>query len=92
MANQLINSMSQTWNSGGTTFSAIKMNVTDTASHVNSLLQQWQVGGVDMFSVGKDGKGYFAGDVEIGGGDVIGLVNSRGATILVRPTGLIRLH
>lgn len=58
--------LTDTWNAGGTTFSAIKMNVTDTASAAASKLVQCQIGGTDRFTVGKDGGGYFAGDVGIG--------------------------
>ena len=58
--------LTDTWNAGGTTFSAIKMNVTDTASAAASKLVQCQIGGTDKFTVGKDGGGYFAGNVGIG--------------------------
>jgi hypothetical protein len=44
-----------TWNNGATTFTAIKMNVTDTASNVNSLLMDLQVGGSSLFNVTKGG-------------------------------------
>jgi hypothetical protein len=44
-----------TWNNGATTFTAIKMNVTDTASNAASKLMDLQVGGVSRFSVGKSG-------------------------------------
>ena len=42
MADQNLNNMTVTWNSGGTTFAAVKMNVTDTASAAASLLLQFQ--------------------------------------------------
>jgi hypothetical protein len=44
-----------TWNNGATTFTAIKMNVTDTASSASSLLMDLQVGGVSQLSVSKAG-------------------------------------
>jgi len=47
--------MADTWNAGGTTFTAIKMNVTDTASASASLLLDLQVGGSSQVSVRKDG-------------------------------------
>lgn len=47
--------MVDTWNNGATTFAAIKMNVTDTASAAGSLLMDLQVGGVSKASVRKDG-------------------------------------
>jgi len=47
--------MADTWNAGGTTFTAIKMNVTDTASAAASCLMDLQVGGSSRLSVGKAG-------------------------------------
>ncbi len=47
--------MVDTWNEGSTTFTAIKMNVTDTASAAASLLMDLQVGGTSKFSVSKAG-------------------------------------
>lgn len=44
-----------TWNSGGTTFTHLKANVTDTASAAASLLIDLQVGGASKFSVTKGG-------------------------------------
>jgi hypothetical protein len=58
--------LTDTWNAGGVTFNAIKMNVTDTASAAASRLVSLQVGGVERFGVRKDGQGYFAGNVGIG--------------------------
>lgn len=43
------------WNNVGTTFAAIRMNVTDTASQAGSMLIDLQVGGVSKFAVRKDG-------------------------------------
>jgi hypothetical protein len=43
------------WNSGGTTFTGIKSNVTDTASASASMIMDLQVGGVSQFTVRKDG-------------------------------------
>jgi hypothetical protein len=71
MADQNINNMTVTWNSGGTTFTAVKMNVTDTASAAASLLLQFQVAGSDKFSVRKDGKVTAAGDLSIAGSGTI---------------------
>ena len=47
--------MSDAWNDGGTTFTAIKMDVTDTASASGSLLMDLQVGSTSQFSVSKGG-------------------------------------
>ncbi|TPN11728.1 hypothetical protein [Mesorhizobium sp. B2-1-2] len=71
MADQNINNMTVTWNAGGTTFSALKMNVTDTASAAASLLLQLQVGGSDKFKVGKDGTITGAGGLSIAGSATI---------------------
>jgi hypothetical protein len=71
MADQNINNMTVTWNSGGTTFAGIKQNVTDTASAAASLLLQLQVAGSDKFSVRKDGKITGAGDLAIAGNGTI---------------------
>lgn len=50
--------MADTWNSAGTTFTAIKMDVTNTASAVGSKYLDLLVSGVSKFSVGKDAVGY----------------------------------
>lgn len=47
--------MDDTWNAGATTFTAIKMNVTNTASASASLLMDLQVGGTSKFAVTKAG-------------------------------------
>jgi len=50
-----VRDMTQTWNAGGVTFTALKLNITDTASAAASLLLDLQVGAVSKFSVRKDG-------------------------------------
>lgn len=45
----------QTWNSGGVTFTGALINVTDTASASGSLLQDWQIGGSSRAFLRKDG-------------------------------------
>lgn len=55
MTTMNIYDMVDTWNAGATTFTAIKMNVTDTASASGSLLLDLQVGGVSVFRVAKSG-------------------------------------
>lgn len=50
--------LAQTWNAAGTTFTALKMNVTDTASASGSLLIDLQVGGSSKFKVTKAGVAY----------------------------------
>jgi hypothetical protein len=71
MADQNINNMTVTWNSGGTTFDAVKMNVTDTASAAASRLLLLQVGGSDKFKVGKDGSVTTAGGLSVTGNSTI---------------------
>lgn len=55
MATQNIFDLSDTWNNVATTFTAIKMNATDTASAAGSLVIDLQVGGVSQFKVSKAG-------------------------------------
>lgn len=57
--------LTDTWNAGATTFNAIRMNVTDTASSVSSKLVTLRVSGTEHFSVTKAGVGYFSGNVGI---------------------------
>jgi hypothetical protein len=44
-----------TWNAGGVTFTALKYNITNTASAAGSLLLDLQVGGASQFKVDKAG-------------------------------------
>lgn len=55
-----------TWNTSGTP-TGIKLNITDTASNVNSLLLDLQVGGVSKFKVDKAGNVTAAGSLPGGG-------------------------
>lgn len=55
MATKPLSDLTATWNAAGTTFTAIKMNVTDTASAAGSALMDLQVGGVSQFKVSKAG-------------------------------------
>jgi hypothetical protein len=56
-------SSTATWNSGGTTFTHLKSNVTDTASTSASLLLDLQVASGSKFSVRKDGQLTLAGNI-----------------------------
>lgn len=68
--------LSQTWNAGAVAFSALKLNVTNTASASGSLLLDLQVGGVSQFKTYKDGtleipytsSGYSVGNVKTASG------------------------
>lgn len=48
-------SVTQTWNNAGVTFTALKANITDTASNAASMLMDLQVGGTSCVSARKDG-------------------------------------
>lgn len=80
--------MADTWNAGATTFTAIQMNVTDTASAAASKLLDLQVGGVSRFAVGKT-----SGAAYDGGADpYIRLTSSRGGAgsafdLMTNPNG-----
>lgn len=55
MTTQYIYDLTDTWNSSGTVFNGIKMNVTDSASAAGSRLFDLQKGGVTQFNVDKNG-------------------------------------
>lgn len=57
----------QTWNDAGVTFTADKINVTDTASAAASLLWDRQVGGTSKGKLGKDGTLTIAGPLDLSG-------------------------
>jgi len=67
-----------TWNSGGTTFTGLFWNFTDTASAAGSLLFDLQVGGVSKAKCTKAGTATFAGDLNVAGTAFLGSVNSLG--------------
>ena len=52
--------LADTWAASGTTFTGIKLNVTDAGSTAGSLLMDMQVGGVSKFRVAKTGDIYFS--------------------------------
>lgn len=56
--NGVASGLAQTWNAAGTTFTGLKLNVTDTASASGSLLIDLQVGGASKFKVTKAGVAY----------------------------------
>jgi hypothetical protein len=47
--------LAQTWNASGTTFTGFRLNVTNTASAVTSLLADIQLGGTTLLGVNRDG-------------------------------------
>ena len=56
ISTQPVNDMTDTWTNGATAYTAIKMNVTNTASAAASNLIDLQIGGTSFFKVQKDGK------------------------------------
>jgi hypothetical protein len=77
----IIDNLTATWNSGGTTFSALKMNVTDTASAAASLLLNLLVGGTEKFAVSK------AGDVRVNT-DKLTIAGATGNTVIAGTLGV----
>jgi hypothetical protein len=80
MANVPISNLTTTWNNVSTTFTGIKLNVTDTASASASLLMDLQLGGVSKFKVPKNGNPVFvvptSGALEVNGnGDGFRAIN-----------------
>jgi hypothetical protein len=71
MATQNIFNLTDTWNNVATTFTAIKMNATDTASAAGSALMDLQVGGASQFSVSKAGAVSTTGRVTVSGADSV---------------------
>lgn len=63
MATVNIYDMADTWNDVGTTFTAIKMDVTNTNSAAGSLLFDLQVGSSSRFAITKDGNVSLGEDV-----------------------------
>lgn len=61
-----IYNLTDIWNAAGTAFTAIKMNVTNTASAAASKLLDLQVGGVSQFSVDPSGNFTPKGNLVVG--------------------------
>jgi hypothetical protein len=76
MAKAYLYSLTDTWNSAGTTFTGIGLNVTDTASAAGSLLLDLQVGGSSKFRVTKAGVVTASG--QITAPDLLGFVTASG--------------
>ena len=71
----------QTWNAGAVVFTAVKLNVTNTASAAASLLLDLQVGGVSQFKVNKVGQLTGIGGMLVSG-FVVGNPTGVGITIV----------
>lgn len=70
-ANTPILDLSQTWNNAAVNFSGLRLNVTDNASFVSSLLVDFQIGGSSKFSVSKAGRVVIATDLWITSGSSV---------------------
>lgn len=57
----------QTWNAGAIPFTALRVNITDTASNASSKLADLQIGGVSKFVVDKSGNVVISGDLTVQG-------------------------
>jgi hypothetical protein len=100
MPTQPIYALTDTWNAGGTTFTGIGMNVTDTASAAGSLLLDLQVGGTSQFKVSKDGA-LFATKVNLAATQAADSIGTRGVpqnsqsaayTLVIEDAGKHILH
>jgi hypothetical protein len=89
-----------TWNAGGTTFTGIELNVTDTASAAGSLLIDLQLGGTSRFSITKGGA-LFATSVNLTATQAADSVGTRGVpqnsqsaayTLVIEDAGKHILH
>lgn len=89
----IINALTDTWNNVATTFTAIKMDVTDTTSAAGSKLIDLLVGASSKFSVGKDGSvtaaGAYSGTTAAFSGATLN-VNGTSATITFNSATLSR--
>lgn len=74
---QPILDLAQTWNASGVTFTALKLNVTNTASAAGSKLIDLQLGAATKFSVDKDGI-----LIAVGASIGTGSVNSTGGVVI----------
>jgi hypothetical protein len=85
MANVPISNLTTTWNNVSTTFTGIKLNVTDTASAEGSLLMNLQVGGGTRAQITKTGRLFLSGSAS-GAGDLF-FFNADGSTFAISASG-----
>ena len=92
--------IAQTWNNGAQQFTAVRLNVTNTASAATSMLLDLQVGGVSQFKVSKAGAITALGALDLGSLVLLGNLTMRlalnvsvgniatsGSTALLTPAG-----
>lgn len=84
--------ITQTWNNGAVTFTALKVNATDTLSAATSLLADLQIASASKFSVDKTGKITHAGDLATAGNAAItGTLGVTGNTTVTQITASTKL-
>ncbi len=89
--------VTQTWNSGATVFTGIKLNVTNTASNSSSLLQDWQVGGTSVANMSVGGMmsvrtgGYNSPGLRFGTSGTNGIYYSGGFLFQIGASGVLAL-
>ena len=81
--------LTDSWTSSGTTYTSIKMNATDSASHAATMLMELQVGGAGQFTVSKAGNVDVTGELYVTGVQICGATStsSADAAIVVERTG-----
>lgn len=73
-------SLAQTWNDAGTTFTGLRLNITNSASAAASLLMDLQVGGVSQVKISEGGGITALGGLTVAGQGDVGFTNT-GITI-----------
>src|SRR4030095_12263719 len=81
--------LTDTWNDSGTTFTAMKMNITNTASAGDSKLIDCQLGGTPKFYVDKWGFGYFV-NIDIDGNNSLITMRGSAPSITFNEAAIIR--
>lgn len=79
--------LTQTWNEAATAFTAIGMDVTDTASAADSLLMDLKVGGSTKFNVNKSGTVTIASDQRYSFGNDRGIGYAAGFGLMLTRSG-----
>lgn len=89
LSSQVCLNVSGTWNAGAQTFTAFKVNMTDTASAAGSKLADLQIGGSSRFAVSKAGAGTFASTITATGATLSSFAGSGVGCVAVDNTGLL---
>lgn len=89
MADVPLHELVDTWNDAGTTFQAIQMNVTDTASAAGSLLLDLQVASASKFSVTKTGQLLIGANATAYDNPAISLIRSIDNSLAISSHGFV---